>query len=113
MTYYGAKELAESFRTVRKNTIQVAEDLPEDKYGFRAAEGCMTVAEMLAHLASSTHWAQQLHFVEKKASVTMEDFGRYMAEMTTAQATLTTKATIVEALQANEQSEKLKEEVRI
>ena len=32
MTYYGAKELAESWRTVRKNTIQVAEDIPEDKY---------------------------------------------------------------------------------
>ena len=30
MTYYGAKELAESFRTVRKNTIQVAEDIPAD-----------------------------------------------------------------------------------
>jgi hypothetical protein len=29
---YGAKELAESFRTVRKNTIQVAEDIPADKY---------------------------------------------------------------------------------
>ena len=28
MNYYGAKEMAESFRTVRKNTIQVAEDIP-------------------------------------------------------------------------------------
>ncbi len=101
MTYYGAKELAESFRTVRKNTIQVAEDIPEDKYGFKAAEGCMTVAEMLSHLAMSHHWAEQLHFVEKKTDVTMEDFGRYMAEMTKAQAALTTKAAIVEALKAN------------
>ena len=25
MTYYGAKELARSFRTVRNNTIQIAE----------------------------------------------------------------------------------------
>ena len=33
MTYYGAK-VAESFRTVRKNTIQVAEDIPEDEYGL-------------------------------------------------------------------------------
>ena len=29
MNYYGAKELANSFRTVRKNTIQTAEDIPE------------------------------------------------------------------------------------
>ena len=37
MNYYGAKDLAESFRTVRKNTIQVAEDIPSEKYAFRAA----------------------------------------------------------------------------
>ena len=58
--------MAESVRTVRKNTIQVAMDTPEDKYDFRAAEGVMSVAEMLAHLASSTHWAEQLHFIDKK-----------------------------------------------
>ena len=51
---YGTKEMADSFRTVRKNTIQVAQDIPDDKYGFRAAEGVMTIGEMLAHLASST-----------------------------------------------------------
>ena len=32
MNYYGAKDLADSFRTVRKNTIQVAEDIPAEKY---------------------------------------------------------------------------------
>ena len=37
MIYYGAKELADSFRTVRKNTILVAEDIPEEKYSFAAA----------------------------------------------------------------------------
>ncbi len=31
---YGAKQLAASFRTVRQNTIQVAEDIPEEKYSF-------------------------------------------------------------------------------
>ena len=56
MTYYGAKEIAESFRTVRKNTIQVAEDIPEED-SFRAAPDTMSVAEMLAHLAAITHWA--------------------------------------------------------
>ena len=29
MNYYGAKELTASFRTVRQNTIQAAEDIPE------------------------------------------------------------------------------------
>ena len=75
MNYYGAKDLADSFRTVRKNTIQVAEDIPAEKYSFRAAPDTMSVGEILAHLATSPHWAQQCHFVEKKATVTMEDFG--------------------------------------
>lgn len=98
MTYYGARELAESFRTVRKNTIQVAEDIPEDKYNFRAAPDTMSVAEMLAHVACTPHWAQQCCFVEKKTTVTMDDFFRWMGENGAREKTLSTKSAIVEAL---------------
>ena len=31
MSTYGSRELAASFRTVRKNTITVAQDIPADK----------------------------------------------------------------------------------
>jgi len=34
MSVYSGKEMAAAFRTVRKNTIQIAEDIPEDKYNF-------------------------------------------------------------------------------
>src|SRR5262245_42816154 len=101
MNYYGAKEIAESFRTVRKNTIQVAEDIPEDKYSYRAAPDTMSVAEMLAHLAAITHWAQQCFFVEKKTNVSMEDFGRWMGELNGQAKALTSKAAIVDALKKN------------
>jgi uncharacterized damage-inducible protein DinB len=101
MTYYGSKELAESFRTVRKNTIQVAEDIPEDKYSYRAAPDTMSVGEMLAHLAVTPHWAQQLFFVEQKTTVAMEDFGRWMGELNVKAQALTSKADIVAALKAN------------
>ena len=37
MTYYGGKELAAAFRTVRENTIKIAEEIPEDKYDFKPA----------------------------------------------------------------------------
>jgi hypothetical protein len=37
LNYYGAKDLAGSFRTVRKNTLTIAQDIPEEKYGFRPA----------------------------------------------------------------------------
>ncbi|HET9704386.1 MAG TPA: DinB family protein [Vicinamibacterales bacterium] len=101
MTYYGSKELAESWRTVRRNTIQVAEDIPEEQYGFRAAPDTMSVGEMLAHLAASPHWAIQCLFEEQKATVSMEDFGRWMGEIGGQQKALTTKAAIIEALNAN------------
>jgi len=101
MTYYGSKELAESWRTVRKNTIQVAEDIPEDKYSFRAAPDTMSIGEMLAHLAATPHWAQQCMFVEKKTDVTMEDFGRWMGELAGQAKALTSKAAIVDALKSN------------
>ena len=48
---YGGKELASAFRTVRKNTIQVAEDIPETKYGYVAAPEARSVVAMLTHIA--------------------------------------------------------------
>ncbi len=101
MTYYSAKEMADSFRTVRRNTIQVAEDIPEDKYEFRAAPEVRTVREMLAHVAASTWWAHQVHGVDKKAFVTFEDWGTYMAQGRAIEQALTSKAKVVEALQTH------------
>jgi len=51
MTAYGAPELVSSFRTVRANTVQIAEDIPESKYDFVAAPGTQSVASMLKHIA--------------------------------------------------------------
>lgn len=61
MSIYGGKELANAFRTVRKNTIQVAQDIPEDKYGFVAAPEVRTVARMLTHIAISTRISEDLN----------------------------------------------------
>jgi hypothetical protein len=46
MTYYGAKQLADAFRTVRKNTVQIARDIPEDQYDFKAAPDSRSVREI-------------------------------------------------------------------
>ena len=94
---YNGKDLARAFRTVRANTIQIAEEIPEDKYGFRAAEGTRSVAETLAHLATGTAWSQQMHGQRLPAV----EFGAFMAAMqraTAAAAALTTKAKILDAL---------------
>jgi len=51
MTYYGGKELAASFRTVRENTIKIAEEVPESKYDFTPAPDCRTIGKTLVHIA--------------------------------------------------------------
>jgi uncharacterized damage-inducible protein DinB len=61
MTYYGGKELAEAFRTVRKNTIQVAEDIPEEKYDFKAAPESRTIRQTLVHIGVGTMFPTIVH----------------------------------------------------
>ena len=104
MSSYGATDMAEGFRTVRTNTIQIAEDIPEEQYGFRGAEGTMSVAEMLAHVAAATYWAEQLHMVDRKQAVTYEDFLHYSQKSKELAETLTTKRDIIDALVARGES---------
>lgn len=61
MTYYGGKELAAAFRTVRNNTIKIAEEIPEDKYGFKAAPDCRSVGQTLVHIALGPGFAFHVH----------------------------------------------------
>ena len=61
MSCYGGKEMATAFRTVRKNTIQVAEDIPENKYDFVPAPGVKPVGKTLVHIAISPNiWPELL-----------------------------------------------------
>ena len=61
MAYYGGKELAAAFRTVRGNTIKVAEEIPEDKYDFRATPETRTVGKLLVHIALGPTFAFHVH----------------------------------------------------
>jgi uncharacterized damage-inducible protein DinB len=61
MTYYGSKELAASFRTVRDNTIKIAEEIPENKYDFRASLTTRTIRQTLVHIALSSSYAYHIH----------------------------------------------------
>src|SRR5262249_47409494 len=101
MNYYSGKDLGRSFMTVRKNTIQIANEIPEEKYSFRATPDTRTVAETLQHITSNPTWQHKLHGHDKKSFVTFEDFGNYTGAATKYGATLTTKAAIVKALEAD------------
>jgi len=103
MNYYGGKNLAASFRTVRKNTIQIANEIPEDKYGFRATPDTRTVAETLQHIIANPTWVQKLHGQDKKTFVAFEDFGAYIGAASAYGATFTTKAAILKALESEGQ----------
>ena len=46
MIDYSGKDLARAFRTVRKNTIQIANEIPEAQYGFRPSADSRSVAEV-------------------------------------------------------------------
>ena len=74
MTYYGAADLARSFRVVRKNTLAIAEDIPEDQYDFRPAAGCRSVREILAHVAVSSQGIYRGHAVRKITTFLGIDF---------------------------------------
>jgi uncharacterized damage-inducible protein DinB len=99
MQYYSGQDMARSFRTVRNNTIRVAEDIPEEQYGFRAAPETSSVAERLAHIAAAPRFAKSMH----TQRITHPDFAAFRAgheEVMKYQTTLTTKARILEALRS-------------
>ena len=98
MTYYGAKELARSFRTVRDNTIKIAEEIPEEKYGFRPAEGCRSVAETLVHIAVMSRVPEQIHAVDHRSTLVGFDFFGFMAKLQAEVKAPRTKAQILELL---------------
>src|ERR1700675_1907327 len=98
MNYYGAKDLAASFRTVRKNTLTIAEEIPEDKYSYRPAEGTRTVAELLAHIAYGGKFSEQIILIEKRTNLDGFDFMKFMGGLAAEQSQPRTKAQILALL---------------
>jgi uncharacterized damage-inducible protein DinB len=74
MTDYGGKELANAFRTVRKNTVQVAEDIPESQYGHVAAPECKSVGRMLTHIAVAQGFWDEIHRKQRRTTMQGIDF---------------------------------------
>ena len=100
MTNYGAKELAAAFRTVRKNTVQVAEDIPEDKYDFVAAPDVKPVRQMLAHIAWGPTLQLELHRDLRTTTLQGYDWGKLIAGANAYEAVPRTKAELVALLKS-------------
>lgn len=99
MTYYGAKELAAAFRTVRNNTIKIAEEIPETQYGFRPAEGTRTVAELLSHIAHGVRFHQEVTLTGR-TNMDGFNFPEFMGRVTAETNKPRNKAELLELLKA-------------
>jgi uncharacterized damage-inducible protein DinB len=95
MTYYGPKEMAASFRTVRANTIKIAEEIPEESYSFRAAPGCRSVAETLIHIAVGPRFQEQVHFVDHRDTLVGFDFFAFMGKQVAEEQVTRSKAEVL------------------
>jgi uncharacterized damage-inducible protein DinB len=98
MNYYGAKELAEGIRTVRKNTIVIAEEIGEQHYGFQAAPETRTVALLLAHIALVPKLQEQFHAIERRTTLEGFNFPAFFAKLIADEQTLRSKAQLIALL---------------
>ena len=100
MTYYGGKELAESFRTVRNNTIQIAEEIPEDSYSFKPSPDSRTIGQTLAHIAMVTAFQTYVH-ENQIDSLSKVNFPEYIQKSRVEEDSLRSKEEIIAALKAH------------
>lgn len=96
---YGSRELAAAFRTVRNNTIQIAQEIPEDKYDFVAASGAKSVSQLLRHIAFGTMIHYDFHRDKKITTLKGYDFGGIIGRLNAEENAPRTKAEIVALLQ--------------
>ena len=101
MNYYGGKDLARSFRTVRNNTITIAQELPEDKYGFRAAPDIRSVGELLAHISLAHNFQYLIHAEERRSSLQGFNFPVVMQRLLAEERAPRTKEQTIEMLRAS------------
>jgi uncharacterized damage-inducible protein DinB len=98
MTYYGPKQMADSLRTVRKNTIIIAEEIGEEHYGFRATPETRSVAQLLIHIAMSPQIAEHIHAIERRTTLEGFDFAPFFIRLQNEEQNPRPKAAIISLL---------------
>src|ERR1041385_796004 len=90
--------MAASFLTVRKNTIIIAEEIPEDNYGFRPTPESRSVAQLLMHIGLVPRIQEQVHAIEKRTTLVGFDFPTLFTSLLAEEQKSLPKAKIVEFL---------------
>jgi uncharacterized damage-inducible protein DinB len=98
MSLYGIRQLADSMRAVRQNTILIAGDIPESKYAFRATPETRSVAETLVHIAWLWTSDRFMHEDRRLESLEGFDFAALLARSASEEKVARSKAEIIELL---------------
>jgi uncharacterized damage-inducible protein DinB len=98
MSLYGVRQLTDSFRTVRTNTIRIAEDIPEAEYQYRPTPASRSVAETLVHIAWLAGADRFMHEEKRLTSFDGFDFGAFLATSEVEETRQRSKAEIIELL---------------
>ena len=101
MNGYGSKDLAAAFRIVRKNTVQIAEDIPEDKYDFVAAPGVKSVRAILSHIVYSPRIQEGMQRTPPVTTLKGFDFSALHAKNAPDEQKTRTKAELVGLLKTD------------
>ncbi len=99
MTYYGGKEMAAAFRTVRNNTIKIAEEIPENKYDFKPTPDTRSAGQTLVHIALGPGF--QYHIQSNKISdLKTVNFPELFQKFTAEESKPRTKAELIASLKS-------------
>ncbi len=97
---YGVRQLTDSMRAVRANTILMAGDIPESKYDYRATPGNRSIAETLVHIAWLGTADRVLHEEEHLDTLEGFDFPALLRKSEAEEKRRRSKAEILELLRA-------------
>lgn len=100
MNLYGPEQLAESMRTVRKNTILIADDIPEKEYSYRPTPDSRSVAETLVHIALLSRFDRVLHAEDHPSSREGFDFRPFVEQGESEEKRPRSKSEIVDLLRS-------------
>ena len=100
MIAYGAAELAASYLTVRKNTLVIANEIPDDKYDFVYAPGMRTVAHQLKHIAYGHLLYDDFHRAKRLTTFKGYPFDEFSRQRAEKERVPMTKAQIVALLKS-------------
>src|SRR6267154_1538265 len=87
-------------RVVRRNTIVIADDIPEAQYDYRPAPDSRSVSETLLHMASMTLFDFHIHEEQELTSMEGFDLRGFFAGLPTNEKGSLPKAEIVAVLRA-------------